>query len=276
MTSYYSTKLCAVLAIVVACTVSLAAVIQPGVSSAQSKSVVKKDSSTTTAEEKKPAEGLKAEPHWKRISLDDEVWIDEKNKQVVVGGEICLTRGMLEMFACLKGTKEHESIVAANTAAFIVHAALQALGANPGTPVKFEPEYKPATGPVVDITVEWNDKDGKPQRARGQDWVRSIKTKDAMKYPWVFPGSGFWQDETTGKKHYMAEGGDFICVSNFPSAMLDVPVESSMDNEGLMFEAFTERIPERGTKVRLFLKPHLDKGDVPERATKAKPPAKAR
>ena len=43
---------------------------------------------------------------------------------------------------------------------------------------------------------------------------------------WVFAGSGFWKDEETGKQHYQANGGDFICVSNFPTATLDLPVHT--------------------------------------------------
>ncbi len=41
----------------------------------------------------------------------------------------------------------------------------------------------------------------------------------------------------------MAESGDLICVSNFTTAMLDIPIESSQSNEGLMFEASTGKIP---------------------------------
>src|SRR5690606_33238231 len=76
-----------------------------------------------------------------------------------------------------------------------------------------------------------------------------------MTLPWVFAGSGFWLDEETGKQHYQAESGDVICVSNFSSAMLDVPAESTNANAGLFFEAFTERIPPLGTPVRLVLTP---------------------
>ena len=84
-----------------------------------------------------------------------------------------------------------------------------------------------------------------------------------------FAGSYFWKDEETGKEYYQAEGGDFICVSNFSTAMLDIPVESSQSDAELMFEAFTERIPPRGTPVRLTLKPlkgqgSSDKGQEPE------------
>ncbi len=71
-----------------------------------------------------------------------------------------------------------------------------------------------------------------------------------MTQPWVFAGSGFWKDEQ-GKDFYMAESGDFICVSNFTTAMLDIPIESSQSNEGLLFEADTEKIPPLGTPVRM-------------------------
>src|SRR5436853_2750650 len=43
-----------------------------------------------------------------------DVWLDEKRKAVVVDGQVCLREGQLEMFACPRGTKEHESIVALN------------------------------------------------------------------------------------------------------------------------------------------------------------------
>ena len=246
---------------------------QPASKSSSNKSAAKERDTTPDGTGSDQA-SRQVDPQLKRIVPEHEVWIDQKNKQVVVGGEVCLTRGMLEMFACLKGTKEHESIVAANTAAQIVHAALLAIGAQAGSPVKFEPEYKPAEGTEIAITVEWTDKDGKRQTAKAQDWIRQVKTQETMKYPWVFAGSGFWEDEDTGKKHYMAEGGDFICVSNFPSATLDLPVKSPADNQELQYEAYTDRIPERGTKVRLFLKPLLEekKGQspVPKSNLKAK------
>jgi hypothetical protein len=46
-------------------------------------------------------------------------------------------------------------------------------------------------------------------------------------------------------------------VSNFTTATLDIPAESSQVNEGLLFEAFAEKIPPLGTPVRLVLKPKL-------------------
>jgi len=76
-----------------------------------------------------------------------------------------------------------------------------------------------------------------------------------MKADWVFAGSGFYTDEDTGKKFYLAEDGDLICVANFAGATVDVSVERSSQGEGLLFEAFTERIPPKGTPVTLELIP---------------------
>ncbi len=89
--------------------------------------------------------------------------------------------------------------------------------------------------------------------------MRNVQTGKPMEYPWVFAGSGFWTDESTGEKSYLAESGDFICVSNFPSAMLDLPVESSQATGNLLYEAFTSHIPPLGTRVRMVLTPKLKK-----------------
>lgn len=204
-----------------------------------------------------PAAKNPAEPtaQLRRLTQEYPVWIDSKNKQVVMDGEVCLTKGLLEMFACLKHSKEHESVVAVDTKAYIVHAALLAIGAKPGSTVTYTPEYKAATGQEIGVDVYWTDEAGKQHWAKGQDWVRNIKTKKALEFPWIFAGSGFFVDEETKKQFYLAESGDFICVSNFPSAMLDLPIESSQSNDDLMFEAFSEHIPPLGTKVKVVLTP---------------------
>ncbi|MGW8256716.1 MAG: YdjY domain-containing protein [Thermoguttaceae bacterium] len=183
------------------------------------------------------------------------VWILPREKKVVLLGRVCQTNAPLEMFACLSGTKEHESVVTVPTEAFIVHGALLAVGAKKGSPVQFRPKYVPASGSEIEITVRWKNAHGKIETARAQDWVRNIRTNKPLSHPWVFGGSGFWKDESNGKEYYKAECGDFICVANFPSAMLDLPIKSSESNAELLFKAYKERIPPRGTPVTLILKP---------------------
>jgi hypothetical protein len=193
----------------------------------------------------------------KRVDKVFPVWIDSKNKQVVMIGTVCQTAAPLEMFACLRGTKEHEAVLSVPTKAQVVHASLLAVGANPGHPVQFGPEgqYTPPTGTKIQITVRWKDAQGKVQTDRAQDWIKDMKTGKPLKTDWVFGGSGFYRDEGTGKEFYKAEGGDFICVSNFPSAMLDLPIESTDVNKDLLFQANPARIPPTGTPVTVILSP---------------------
>ena len=183
------------------------------------------------------------------------LWVDLKKRYVVVDGAICLREGQLEMFACPKGTKEHEAIVAIDCPAQFLHAALLSVGAQSGNTVSYEPEYKPASGTIIDVYLLWKSADGKKHQTRAQNWVRYLKTGKAMPYDWVFAGSGFYTDKSTGKRHYMADAGDMICVSNFNTAMLDLPIQSSAAAAGLLFTAYNKRIPPLRTPVRIVLIP---------------------
>ncbi len=250
--------------VVFAASLMLSLSVAVDVANAQDSSPVKGTASgSSTAEtngESPPAPRKLPEPkNAQRLSPNYPVWVDPKEKVVIVDGQIALREGMLEMFACTRNTKEHESIVSANTKAYLVHAGLLSLGAEPGHPVQYRPVYKPPAGNEIEVLVRWIDEKGKEHSARAQDWVKDIRTGKAMAYPFVFAGSGFVVDSETGKRHYLAEGGDFVCVSNFGTAMLDIPVKSSQSNEELEFEAFTERIPPLGAPVRLVFKPKLKK-----------------
>jgi hypothetical protein len=229
-----------------------------------------KPAATPADDENQPAPDKK-DPNFVRLSPDYDAWLDKKNKQIVLEGRVCLNEGPLEMFACPLKTKEHESILKIRTSAQAIHAALVAVGAKPGNTVKFDPKYVPASGTEIEIQLAWKDQAGKQQTARAQDWIKDTNTGKAMTYPWVFAGSGFWLDEMTGKRTYLADTGDFICVSNFSSAMLDLPVKSTdMADVGLQFEAFQEKIPPKGTWVTVTLSPKLEqKKEEP----KAKPAA---
>ncbi len=196
-------------------------------------------------------------PGMTRLSPTQNVWLDKAKNRVVFDGAVCLREGFLEMFVCPRGTKEHESIIAVEVDAHIVHAGLLAIGAKPGKPAQWQPNYVAATGEPIDITLIWTDEKGVVHREAAQEWIRDNRTQKPLETTWVFAGSsmGIGGD---GKPHYRADDGDFICVSNFPDAMLDLPVESSEANEQRSFEAFTEHIPPKGTRVRLVLTPRSE------------------
>lgn len=188
--------------------------------------------------------------------LNEGLWIDRNEKRVVMDAEVCLTRGPLEMLACPSGSKEHESILAVKTRPSFVHAALLAVGAKPGKPAQLGPNFKPASGPVVEVLLEWTDKNGVSQTVPAQQWLRNAATGNAMDSRWIFVGSSFREQD--GKDFYQADQGDFICVSNFPTATLDIDMQSSSASSHLLFEAFTERIPPKGTAVKIILAPQFD------------------
>ncbi|TWT55054.1 hypothetical protein Pla22_27080 [Rubripirellula amarantea] len=183
------------------------------------------------------------------------LWIDRKKGLVYADGYVAMNEGPLEMFACPQGTKEHESVVATIAKANEVHAALLAIDAQPGTPVAYHPDFVPATGQKIRVWVCYLDQDKKFQVTDARQWIRKVGTDDVMDVEWVFGGSSVWKDPRDGRNYYQADAGDLICVSNFTTAMMDVPVSSSADAGSLLYEPFTSRIPERGTPVRLVLEP---------------------
>lgn len=200
----------------------------------------------------------------RQLSPDARLWIDVDRGRLVVDGYVTLREGPLEMFACPVGTKEHESVVAVLSRARYVHAGLLAIGAMPGTPVSFAPEYRPATGQRIAIWVMWRDAEGEIQKVPAQKWVEKSGTGEPLEADWVFAGSSFWRDPETGQEHYQADAGDLVCVSNFTTATLDLPVESSQSNAALQYSAFTENLPPRGTPVRLVFVPIPLPADEPD------------
>jgi hypothetical protein len=102
--------------------------------------------------------------------------------------------------------------------------------------------------------VLYRDAAGKNHVDPAQKWIRRMGTEKQMPYDWVFAGSGFYKDVDTGEQRYLGDSGDLICVANFPTATMDLAVESAAANSGLVFEAFTDNIPPMHTLVRLVLK----------------------
>jgi hypothetical protein len=205
----------------------------------------------------------------KRVSKTERIWLDSKNKLIVIDGSVALTEGPLEMFACPRRSKEHESVVSVDCKSSTAHAALLAIGAEEGQPVRYDDEGEikaVATGAEIDVYVLWKDVDGVRKETRAQDWVRNGKDGKSLSYPWVFVGSAFSRDEETKRSFYLADAGEFICVSNFTTATMDLPIVSSDKDAARMFEVFAERVPLRGTPVRLVL--------IPKPAKKKESPAK--
>ena len=94
--------------------------------------------------------------------------LPDKSRRVLLVAEVCLREGPLEVLLCKNGTKEHEAVVRTAVDARLIHAALIAAGAKPGSPVQF---VNPKTNEEVTFIdfarsegrfSKHFDKDGKP------------------------------------------------------------------------------------------------------------------
>jgi hypothetical protein len=217
---------------------------------------------TQAAGEKK--DDAKAAGESKKVQVGKNVTLEvmpDKSRRVLVNAKVCLREGNLEQLLTKARTKEHEAILAADIDARDLHKALILTGAEEGKPVSYDPKFTPPTGTTVKIFLEYLDQ-GKKKRVPAQEWIRNTKTKKALHTDWVFAGSRFdanQLDPDSKLPYYAANIGDVICISNFDSALLDVPFNSPKDNDDLTFEAHTARIPPEKTAVTVVLEPVLAK-----------------
>lgn len=124
------------------------------------------------------------------LNKNGTVLLDRANGQLLLKTKVVLREGQLEMLCCLKGTKEHESILALDGKAYVVHAGLLALGLKTGTPAKFMPEFVPPKGSELQIFARWTDKKGKTHRVDARKWVRTA-TRRYFAYPMKKLPAGF-------------------------------------------------------------------------------------
>jgi hypothetical protein len=212
-----------------------------------------------------PADGgnaANADPEAKKVLVAKNIYLETQGtrRRVVINAEVCLREGQLEQFLTRTMKKEHESVLAADVDARDIHKVLLLTGAEAGKPVTYQPMYKPASGSMIQVTVRY-EKDGKLVTVPAQEWIRNVKSGKNLASDWVFAGSRLFQypDEKDKPPVYLANDGDLICISNFETALLDLPIKSPKDNNDLVFEAHTERIPPKGTKVVVVLEPIPEK-----------------
>jgi hypothetical protein len=183
------------------------------------------------------------------------VEIQGKEKRVIVAAEVVLQKGPLEQLLTRKHTKEHEAILAADIDSRDLHAALLFAGALPGSPVRFDPVFRPAQGQKIKITLQYLKK-GQLVSVPAQQWVTDTQTKKPLNVDWVYTGSKLVNNPfNPNQPIFLANEGDIVCVSNFESALLDLPIKSSKATAQLAFEANSELIPPMGTKVTMVFEP---------------------
>ena len=156
-----------------------------------------------------------------------------------------LREGPLEHLLCLKGTKEHEAILATDARPAQIHAGLLLTGAEPGHPVRFLPKFEPPAGTPIAIELRLEerrqDQPGRrPPVGQGREDQESPRRRTGSS-----PAASCSQDPITKRTIYAADDGDLITVANFGSAILDLPIASSASDADRVFSATRSRFPPR-------------------------------
>lgn len=197
-------------------------------------------------------DSFRPDPTWKPMGRS--LWFDPREKRLVLRARVALREGPLEHLLCLKGTKEHEAVLATDALPRMIHAGLILTGAKQGHPVRFLPKFEPPTGSPIEMQIEWEEA-GKTRTANAREWVREEHSKRPLTKDWVFAGSEIFEDPDTKKPIYAADDGDLFTVANFANAILDLPFASTANDAERAFVAHTEKIPPRGTLITMFLRP---------------------
>ena len=227
------------------------------------------------------------------------VAIDFQQRYVDVESTVCLRQGLLELIACTKDTKEHESIVVVHAKPMHIHLALLLLGAKNGNPAMRRPANEdgtqwidvPPSGDPVDVYLVLKSKDGKPVERPIRDFVapapketdkeagaKSDSAAGAAKFPrtFLFAGSGLRQ-QGPGPRRYLCElSGDVISVVTFGDELLCLPDVQSQDDASLVWQVDATDLPAIGTKVTLRLRPRRPadaKTDGPDRPSTVPKPS---
>ena len=185
------------------------------------------------------------------------------SREVLIPASIAIDSGWIEQIACLRGTREHESIFVSDCQPSLVHSALLLIGLESGVPGRwletkrgdrYEIERVPPTGAPVRIRVRFTDLDGHVIESSVEEMV--MGSPDGTVFPptpWMFCGSRFDQ-----KGRYVADySGSLVGFATFGDEVLGLPgvISDQVSVDAAVWEIRSENVPAPGTPVSLVLTP---------------------
>ena len=175
------------------------------------------------------------------------VEIDTVQRAVIATGWVNQVSGPIELLACGKTGKLHESIFVMNIDPKDLHAALLLLGLKPGQGPTGLGAGRPE-GPGLYVWVEW-EVDGLQQKERVESLIYNARTEQALPpILWTFTGS------VVENGDYKATAEDSLIASYWdPWAVINISHPTGGDDDALY--ALGEKLPPAQTPVRFMLMP---------------------
>lgn len=241
---------------------------------------------SSAADPEKPATSERITPELqaalKKLDLPG-VKIDVEKWCVDVDATVCLVEGMLELIACTKNTKEHESIIAVNAKPSHIHIALLLLRAKPGHPAMHKPINPertrflpvPPSGSPVDVFVVIKDANGKDTEHPISEFMISADSEEPgedtkpVKFPthtFLFAGS-ILDGTDGGPRNYVSDSsGNVISLATFGDELLCLPGIHDQADSLRMWQVNGEKLPPLDSKVILRLRPQVKPPGEPQAA----------
>jgi len=207
------------------------------------------------------------------------VKINLEEWSVDVEASVCEDFGLLEVIACVKGTREHESVVRTEAKPSHIHTALLLLGAQPGSPAMHQmlegdpPRFRTIlpSGSPVDVYLVVKDEKGVAKERPIHEFIirapemydavgQQVRDEDKKKenFPtktFIFAGSVLLPPEGDGPRRYLADTeGNIISISTFGDEVLCLPDIHEKANESLVWQADSDLLG--AGNVTLRLRPH--------------------
>lgn len=187
-----------------------------------------------------------------------ERWVEFDGSVAVDVHDPKTPRVFLELMVCTPDSKEHESLVVTRALPSHVHAALLAVGAEPGEPGSFRVENGklvavPPRGAPVRVRVRWTSDLGEARDEAISSWV--VNADSAARFAedadgFVFAGSRIMARQ--GRQRYDADGmGTLVGLTSFGAETIAWGRTISPDSwvEEPSWIADVSRVPKFGTAV---------------------------
>jgi len=189
---------------------------------------------------------------------DDErpIVIDRANRSVRFHGIVPIDASlqpMLEVLVCNPNSREHEALVMTSVRPSHIHAALIALGAEPGRPGGLvwngnAFELHEPTGDRVGVRLAIDN--AEPLWTDARDWFTTMPASQPDS-GWLFTGSRFH-----GTTYTADEDGTIVGLVSFTTEVVGMaPAITEVDaDRSFDFVPVTEAVPPFGTRVLVELK----------------------